>query len=320
MRRIIESAAKIVVSGALLYFALRKVDLHGLFARINSTSLAWIGIAVVIALLQLFLATVRWCYISDRCAAPLSVVEGMRLNLIGAFFNQTLPSSIGGDAVKLWLVARAGSGWRAAAYSIFVDRAVGLIAVAVLIGLTLPWSVQLLADPQGRFALLTVEILALSGGIGFLLFGALRWSWLRNWWGTRHLHHCAMIADEVLLSRRLGPAIALLSISVHVLTVVIAWCIVRSIAAPVSFAQLFQLVPPVTLITMIPISVAGWGVREATMGLAFGYAGLLTAEGVNVSLLFGAVYFALGALGGLAWILRPREARGKLAINLPGHI
>ena len=44
------------------------------------------------------------------------------------------------------------------------------------------------------------------------------------------------------------------------------------------------------LITMLPISIAGWGVREATMGLAFGYAGLMTNEGVNVSLLFGAVY------------------------------
>ena len=48
---------------------------------------------------------------------------------------------------------------------------------------------------------------------------------------------------------------------------------------------------------MIPIPIAGWGVREATMGLAFGYAGLMISEGVNVSLLFGAVYFFVGILG-----------------------
>lgn len=58
-----------------------------------------------------------------------------------------------------------------------------------------------------------------------------------------------------------------------------------------------QLIPPVLLITMIPIPIAGWGVREATMGLAFGYAGLMVSEGVNVSLLFGAVYFFVGILG-----------------------
>ena len=56
--------------------------------------------------------------------------QAMRYNVIGTFFNQTLPSSIGGDAVRLWLVARAGAGWRAATYSIFVDRAIGLIALA----------------------------------------------------------------------------------------------------------------------------------------------------------------------------------------------
>ena len=73
---------------------------------------------------------------------------------------------------------------------------------------------------------------------------------------------------------------------------------VRSIDAPGTFFQVFQLIPPVLLITMIPISIAGWGVREATMGLAFGYAGLMISEGVNVSLLFGAVYFLVGILGG----------------------
>jgi len=44
------------------------------------------------------------------------------------------------------------------------------------------------------------------------------------------------------------------------------------------------------------------------MGLAFGYAGLKANEGVNVSLLFGAVYFIVGALGGLVWIFSPEKA------------
>ena len=95
---------------------------------------------------------------------------------------------------------------------------------------------------------------------------------------------------------------------VHVLAVVIAWCVVQSIGAPVLFGQVFQLVPPVMLITMLSISIAGWGVREATMGLAFGYAGLATSEGVNVSLLFGATYFIVGALGGLVWIFSAEKA------------
>ena len=95
----------------------------------------------------------------------------MRFNLIGTFFNQTLPSSIGGDAVRLWLVARGGAGWRAATYSIFVDRAIGLIALAIIIVASLPWSYNLIRDPDGRSALLLVDFAALAGGAGFLVLG-----------------------------------------------------------------------------------------------------------------------------------------------------
>ena len=251
----------------------------------------------------------RWRIVSAECGAPLGLMQATRFNLIGAFFNQTLPSSIGGDAVRLWLVARGGAGWRAATYSIFVDRAIGLIALAIVIVASLPWSYQLIADPNGRSALLLVDFAALAGGLGFLILGRLQWPWLKRWWATHHLHACSVIANRDHLqpptAARKSPYCRFWSI---VLAVVIAWCVVRSIAAPVLFGQVFQLVPPVMLITMMPISIAGWGVREATMGLAFGYAGLISSEGVNVSLLFGAVSFIVGAFGGLVWIFSAEKA------------
>jgi hypothetical protein len=82
--------------------------------------------------------------------------------------------------------------------------------------------------------------------------------------------------------------------------------------------QIFQLVPLCLLITVLPISIAGWGGREASMGLAFGYAGLMANEGVNVSLLFGAVYFIVGAFGGLVWIFSAEKAaQGTAPIEVP---
>jgi glycosyltransferase 2 family protein len=319
MRRILVSTIKILISAALLYLALRKVNLVELAARINNVaSLGWIALAIAVNFVQIFVGVLRWREVSAACGAPLPVERAMRYNLIGTFFNQTLPSSIGGDAVRLWLVARGGAGWRAATYSIFVDRAIGLIALAIVIVATLPWSYDLIADPHGRTALLFVDLVALAGGLGFLLFGVLQWPWLKRWWGTHHIHACAVIANRVIFNRSSGPKVAILSFTVHVLTVVIAWCVVRSIAAPVTFGQTFQLVPPVLLITMVPISIAGWGVREATMGLAFGYAGLIANEGVNISLLFGAVSFIVGAFGGLVWVFSAEKAaQGSAPIEAP---
>src|ERR1700676_4321312 len=164
MRRILLSTTKILISTALLYLALRKVNLSDLVSRINIASLGWIGMAIAVTFLQIFVGVLRWREISAECGAPLGTRQAMRFNLIGTFFNQTLPSSIGGDAVRLWRVARGGAGWRAATYSIFVDRAIGLIALAMIIVASLPWSYSLIRDSAGRSALLFVDFAALAGG------------------------------------------------------------------------------------------------------------------------------------------------------------
>ena len=172
MRRILLSALKILISAALLYLALRKVNFYDLASRFDVASLGWIGLAIAVTFLQIFVGVLRWREISAECGAPLGTAQAMRYNVIGTFFNQTLPSSIGGDAVRLWLVARAGAGWRAATYSIFVDRAIGLIALAIVIVASLPWSYRLISDPHGRSALLLVDFAALAGGAGISRFSA----------------------------------------------------------------------------------------------------------------------------------------------------
>jgi hypothetical protein len=317
MRRIFFSVLKILVSAALLYLALRKTSFSDLIDRLNVGSVAWIGLALAVTFFQVFIGALRWREISADCGAPLTIRQTNHFSLIGSFFNQTLPSAIGGDAMRLWLLARLW-GWRAATYSVFVDRAVGLIALAILIVASLPWSYHLIGDASGRLALLTVDGAALAAGAGFLLLSRLPWSWLKTLWGMQHLTACSMIANHAIFNRKRGWKIAALSFLVHVLAVTTAWCVARAIAAPIMFGQALQLVPPVLLITMLPVSIAGWGLRETAMGLAFGYAGLPTSEGVSISLLFGAVYFIVGAFGGLVWVFSAEKAaKGSAPVIVP---
>jgi uncharacterized membrane protein YbhN (UPF0104 family) len=310
MRALLTLTIRVLVSLALLYLALRGINFSAIQLRLSQINLGWIAIAILVTVFQIFLGALRWREISSLCQAPLTDLQAFRYNMIGAFFNQTLPSSIGGDAVRLWLVSRTGAGWRAATYSILTDRAVGLIALALIIVASLPWSYSMIDDANGRLALVFVDFAALAGGLGFLLLGYLPWPWLDTWWLTKHIHACSVIANRVIFSRRSGPKIAVLSLSIHVLAVVIAWCAVRAIAAPANFEQIFLLTPPIMLITMMPISIAGWGVREATMMVAFGYAGLVQADGTVVSILFGAVYFIVGAFGGIVWVLSAEKGSG----------
>jgi uncharacterized membrane protein YbhN (UPF0104 family) len=314
MRAFLILLLRIGVSLALLYLALRGINFAAIQARLSQINIIWILVAIVITLIQVVLGALRWREVSALCNAPLTDLQAFRYNMIGSFFNQTLPSSIGGDAVRLWLIGRTGAGWRAASYSILTDRAVGFIALALIIVASLPWSYGMIADDKGRLALVLVDAAALAAGIGFLVFGYLPARWMKALWPTRHVHACSVIANKVIFSKATGAKIAVLSLTIHVLAVVIAWCAVRAIDAPASFEQLFMLTPPIMLITMLPISIAGWGVREATMMIAFGYAGLVPADGTVVSILFGAVFFIVGAMGGVVWILSAEKSAGKMDI------
>src|ERR1700680_2396738 len=139
MRRLLILSARILVSLALLYLALRGINFAAIQSRLSQINVGWIALAVLITVAQIFLGALRWREISQRCQAPLTDLQAFRYNMIGAFFNQTLPSSIGGDAMRLWLVNRTGAGWSAGTYSILTDRAIGLIGLALIIFGGPPW-------------------------------------------------------------------------------------------------------------------------------------------------------------------------------------
>ena len=153
--------ARILVSGLLLYFAVRGIPSNDLWSRLAGTNspwfVSWMSLAILANLVQVFVGAMRWKEISALCGASPGLTQAFRYNKIVTFFNQTLPSTIGGDAMRLWLVKHTGAGWRAATYSVLVDRAIGLIALALLVVASLPWSYELIANTHGRLALQTAR-------------------------------------------------------------------------------------------------------------------------------------------------------------------
>jgi hypothetical protein len=94
---------------------------------------------------------------------------------------------------------------------------------------------------------------------------------------------------------------------IHFLSILAVWCIAHALTAPLDAMDSIFLVPPVMLITMVPISVAGWGVRESAMVAALSYAGIGNSQGLLVSVLFGMGSLVLGLIGGAVWIVNLRK-------------
>jgi uncharacterized membrane protein YbhN (UPF0104 family) len=309
MRQLVSLAVKAAITAALLYFAIGRTDFATISARLNQLEYGWMLLAVALAALQLVLISVRWQVIAAHCDAELSFRHALRFNLIATFFNQVLPSTVGGDAVRIWLFARDGAGWARAAHSVLLDRFIGVLALAVLVVICLPWAFNLIHDPAGRAVLLLIGFGSIAGAACFVALGSLRWHWLQRFALTRHLTQMATTARDMLFSLHVAGPLMTLSLAVHALTAAVAWCAARAIAAPVEFWHTLLLVPPVLLIATVPISIAGWGVREKSLVLAFAYAGLSETDGFLVSVLLGITLFAVGLVGGAVWLASREPVR-----------
>lgn len=319
MRRWILLALKIGISAGLLYWASRSVDLGavaGHFARLDAV---WVALALAALALQIAVAAQRWSWIATKLGAVLPARRAIRYSLVAAFFNQALPSTVGGDAMRVWLLGRSDRQWKRAVYSVFVDRAAGVGFLAVVVAACLPWSLERIAAPEGRVAVMVIGLGGVAGlvvglALGFTTPGAR----LAAWRLARVLFEVAGASRAALLDRRRGPGIAILSVFVHILTVVAAWCLARAITISPNALNMLILIPPVMLISMIPVSIGGWGIREGTMVVAFGYAGIEPSQALAVSVLLGISTLAVGAAGGIIWLAERQPARAATGVQPHG--
>jgi hypothetical protein len=325
MRRTLLLLVKAAISGLLLYFSLRGVNLDALVERLNRLEPAWLLLAVGLMASQLLLLSARWRQIAISCGTDMGFAGTLQINFIAAFFNQVLPSTVGGDGVRIWFAARRGAGWANATYSVLLDRIFGVFVLALVVAACLPWTLQLIREPVPRAVLLVLACGAIAGPLLVLLTGTHFDRWLRQWAITRHVAAAAEAAAKICRSLRSATIVIGCSIMIHLLTISVAWCCARAVAAPVGFTHVLFLIPPVLLIATVPISIAGWGVRESSMMAAFAYAGLAESDGLTLSILFGAVSFVIGIVGGIVWIssgfrtatFAPTAANAEIATKKP---
>src|SRR6516165_595890 len=125
MRRALSLLAKATISILLLYLSLHSVDVGALGARLSRLESGWVVVALFLLTVQVMLLAVRWRNISTACRANLPFISALQISFIATFFNQVLPSTVGGDSARIWLLARKGAGWARATYSVLIDRIAG---------------------------------------------------------------------------------------------------------------------------------------------------------------------------------------------------
>jgi uncharacterized membrane protein YbhN (UPF0104 family) len=316
-RRFVAPVLKAVVSIGLLWLLFSRVDVARLWSVARTASAPWLAGALALYLLMVLTSAWRWGLLlrAQDLRFPFKTLTGSFL--VATFFNNFLPSNIGGDVIRIADTARAAGSRTLATTVVLTDRGIGLL------GLVLMAAIGATAGPPA-FA-------ASAGGVGpgmlwagFGVAAMLATPALLVPQGlARVLQPLRVIHPEWVDGRieRLTAALArfrespasiggcfLGAVVVQTLLVGFYLAIAHSMRIPVTFAELAVIVPITFVVQMLPLSMNGFGIREATFGFYFGRLGLPLESALLVSFVGAALVMVFSLSGGVTYALRKSHA------------
>ncbi|KPK11969.1 MAG: hypothetical protein AMJ68_03760 [Acidithiobacillales bacterium SG8_45] len=225
----------------------------------------------------------------------------------GTFFNQALPTSIGGDALRVLEAAKVGAGKREAFYGVFIDRIVGLLGLLLLNLIAISVNPIFLQDnPAVHYAIIAMALFGFAGVFVLTLLGDV--NWLASNRVTKLIHDLSHRIRTVYRSGRTITLQTALSVIIHLLSMMTVYLIGRSIGLDYGLLIYLVVVPPVILLTIVPVSLAGWGVRETGMIGLFLLIGAEKAEVLSMSLIYGLMLVA-ASMPGMYFFLISRHKK-----------
>jgi uncharacterized membrane protein YbhN (UPF0104 family) len=210
------------------------------------------------------------------------------------YFNLLLPTAVGGDVVRAWYLD-GGTGHRLAALAaVFLDRFSGLLVLLCLAcgGLLLT---PLDLPPWISWFVWSTTLSAAAG------IALAPWLAQRGARMSQSLQKVRQALEKLRAPSLLFGSTAL-SLGVQAGNVILVWLVGQSISAEVPAGYYWIMVPMVSLLTMLPISINGWGVRENATVLFLAPLGVAKDTAVTLSLLWFAVFLAGSLMGGVVYL------------------
>lgn len=310
--------AKLAFSVALLGLLLSSVNIDQLTERLSSIHIGALSLASLLIVIAIVLRAYRWRVITLAYGGTLSLWTSFQLIQMGNFVGQVLPASIGGDVVRAWGGYRSGLALRVSIHTILLDRIFGFGTLLIITLLAVPGLFFLIDDTAmlavlGSFAL--VGLLVLSGIIMVDKVAAwLPWAKLRQ-----EVEFLSSDARKFIGKWNASIPVVFASVITHLLSIVAVMIIASGIGVIIPLYELVLLLPPVMFLTMMPFSMAGWGIREGAMVFALGYIGVPREEAFAISVLMGIVAMIVSLPGGafmikdMSWRMNRNEE--PLALN-----
>lgn len=308
-------ALKVAISVGLIWFLLSKVDLGAARDRVLAADPSLLIAAMAVLVCQIGIGSGRWWSVMRAIGAPLPWLELTRLFWIGGFFSQVLPSSAGGDPVRIYMAYKDGLPLDKAFNGVFLERAVTVVALVLLVAMVQPLFLPKLNPEAGMLNLVVLGALAGGAVFGLALLMSLDRlpESLARFRIVRGMH--ALAADTRRLFLSPGPAALALvfGLLTHVNMAFVVYLLGLALDVPATWLDYLVLMPVVILITTLPISIAGWGVRESAMVSALGLVGVPSDGALVLSISLGVMAIFVMLPAGVIWLIGRRAGKSVSA-------
>ncbi len=298
---------KLSISVGLLAVLFRQTDVGAVWARLRQVDGGWIALAFVAHALLLLVSGWRWRRLLVTQEVQASTWQLTLSCLVANFFNNFLPSNIGGDVVRIADTAPLTGSRTVATAVVLFDRVLGLIA---LFAIAATGSLLLRRALPGTGYLWVLLVLAAVGAaiviaqpslVPRLLRPLAR---VRKDWVTERLGRIEEMLARIGGNRAIVVQAFVGAVLVQVLVVIFYLCVAYGLHIELPLRDALVIVPISLVIQLAPVSINGFGVREAVFSYLFVRLGHAVDAGLALSIAGAALLILASLPGGLLFLTR----------------
>ena len=289
---------KSLISSILIFYIFSQIDLNEL-KTFFELKLIFVILGITCFLtISTVMTGYRWKLILKNMSNHISVGWASINIIIGMFFNLFLPSSFGGDVYRIYHSNKNGINLSIASLSIVSDRFFGLLTLIILSSLSIP--IIFINPYMEKFLIPILIIISLFIiTVSLIIF----FLYLPN--SNIFFFKISKISKNIVDSINLKNfkfKILIISIILHIFNILCFYIASFAVNFHLNIFTWFIIIPPVILISSLPISIGGWGVREGLLILALVELGANQIEATKISIIYGISLILVGIIGGIFWV------------------
>jgi len=301
MRNAVLTIVQFGIAAGAFWLIWHRVDLGAAWTLISGLSTKLVVVIFVLIYVQIAIVSWRLVFVVKAIGKSISFPACFLTLMSGAFAGQTPAGMIGGDAARVWYLVRGGLPLRDAATAVTIDRILGFAALVVIVAFTDFPLFFLVRSIWMRAPIIVISLAAVGAIIAVLTLQLLPQS-LQRFRFVRWLADLSVLLSAVLRHRRDCAVVMALGFSGHFLSVGAIYLLLVGFGASLTIAQSVVLTAFPLLLSLLPISVGGWGVREGSLIAAFALVGVPPEVALAASITFGIILLASSLPGGIVLI------------------